>query len=1473
MATYLLILAVLNFSPLQKAFTEELALSLSDDFGSEVTIGSVEVGLFNRLILHDVSIRDLQGERLLKAKVVSVKIELRSLVRERLALRTVSLLDADINLYKEKEDGPTNFQFVIDTFADDEEEEEEESPLNLRINSLILRRVNVGYDERYRPRTPRRFNPSHIHVQQLNANISLKEISPQGLRLRIRSLAFKEHSGIEVRNIRLRLQASLTEARINDFEISLAHSQISQSDLTATYDVRKSLADLFPTLRIEGSLRNVTLSSEDVRPFARLPRTMDLTARLSTDFSVTPQKISLTRLRLSDGNDWLRLQAEASLLRKDSKPHSASVRLQSLEIDPAFTAEAATWIEGSPTLARILPRLGKVSAHGSTDYRTQGASTATLTLQTAVGNATARTQWQGKRVAADFSLSEAQAGILLDRPEAPQMVTLTGKAQLSLAGKTVEAAKADIALKSATWRNYLYHDISLAGSYRNGRAEATLRSADPNLLLDATARLALQGKTLRGVDLTAHAANVAPAAIGLATPYGNALFSGRVEASLDLGGTRATAGIPLGSVTVSDFAMTGSPRGDYALSALTASLERAPLGECLSLRSDFLDADVEGPLNLPALKGGILAIALRALPGLTSEGKGQGDGNWRVSARLKSTDFFRQMLGVPVDLEEGLYAQGFIDAGQGRTSLTAHAGALTVAGQRFDRPRLYLNGSADEYQCLLQTHRVIGKADYAIVADLRTAGGKLLTHVNWHGDTQKEHNGELSCTTQFLPSASSVNFRTQVHPTQFTLSDTVWTVASGQFALQDGNVAFDDLRLSHRDQWLTVDGELTRERNDSVVARLNRIDISYILGLANFHAVEFEGQATGTATLSRKGDTPQLNVDINVPELWMNGGTLGKAHILGDWNPDDNRIGLDAALRLPGWDGTAGTDVKGGVSLKDKSIELDIHARHTDLAFLQHYMDGIFSDFGGDATGHVRLYGPLKQLDFAGSVKANAVAKVVATGVKYRISEADVEMSAGRFAFRDCRIADHHGGTGTAQANLYHNHLKNLSYDLDVQAAHLRCYDQSESLDMPFYSTATGTGRVTLQGDNRRLLANIDIRTDAPTSLVYNLDTQQAFSKDDRMIKFHAVTGQTSPDGLLIYTPVAPAPLKAPGEEEENDDDTQLDIYLNFLINTTPAAQVKVVTDARSGDAITVYGSGPIRATFHNKGNFRMYGTYTVERGTYKLSIQEIIRKDLSLRQGSTITFSGVPLQADLDLNAVYTIHGVPLSDLNYGSELTQKSARVDCILHIGGKAQAPQVDFDLDLHNISDDEKQMLKQLIATEEDMNRQVIYLLGVGRFYTANSAAATAQAGSQQQSTVAMQSFLSTTLTNQLNTAISSAMGNQSKWSFGTNVMPGTLGWNDVEVDGLLQGRLLNDRLLINGNFGYRDRPTYTSNFVGDFDIRYLLTPRGSVSLRAYSETNDRYFTKSSLTTQGVGISLSRDFNSLRELFRIRKKEQE
>lgn len=158
-------------------------------------------------------------------------------------------------------------------------------------------------------------------------------------------------------------------------------------------------------------------------------------------------------------------------------------------------------------------------------------------------------------------------------------------------------------------------------------------------------------------------------------------------------------------------------------------------------------------------------------------------------------------------------------------------------------------------------------------------------------------------------------------------------------------------------------------------------------------------------------------------------------------------------------------------------------------------------------------------------------------------------------------------------------------------------------------------------------------------------------------------------------------------------------------------------------------------------------------------------------------------------------------------------------------------------------------------------QIIYLLGIGRFYTYDYSNTNVDNGTQSS---AMNSLLSSTLSGQLNNMLSHII-NSSQWNFGTNLSTGDKGWTDMEVEGMLSGRLLNNRLLINGNFGYRDNQLANTNFVGDFDVQWLLTPSGDIRLKGYNQTNDRYFAKTTLTTQGIGLLFKRDFGHWKELF--------
>lgn len=1464
LAGYTLLLGLLNFSYTEQALTRFVAKQLSEKLGTEVSIGNIEVGLFNRLMLDSVTIKDRQRETLLNAKRVTAKIELRSLFKHQLALRTVSLLDANVNLYKQKADSATNFQFFLDAFAS--KDQTKKSELDLRINSIILRRTNISYNELYAPQTLGMLNLSHLNVKNANANISLKSITQRDIHLRIRSLSFKEQSGFCINRLSLNVKANLQRAYIRNFLFEMPHSHLFVKRINATYDIRKSFSQLLPTLHLSTNIDKCKLSTADLRHFIKLPHNIDATLCVSSSLTFENNKLQLQNFAINDLHKQLVILGDLTINRNETTFRSSKLSIKHFRIEQAYIDQIVQWLEVKNEAKQYLTHIGYIETNGNVYYTAQQDAALSLDVQSGVGNVNINGTLQNKQVKALIETKNAQPNLLLRNDKLPTNINLLAKINANISNIQNPVIHSDVKIQSFKWNNYNYQDINTNINYDKNHFLLSIKSNDANAKILADIQASLNNSKLCALHLKGEVLNFNPSELGISSStIGQAAFRGNLDAYIE----EPLSTLPHGNISIENFNMQNSPRGDYALNNLHILLSKeSDNNHHFNINSDFLNADVTGDFSVEKLSNTLLEILNRSLPGLIERPQQATLSNdkWHINAELKNTEFFEKVLGANVNMQGTLLISGTLDATpQGVTSLTAHANYLNINGNTFQYPKIYLRGSNKDYRCLIQTHKEISGRDYKVEANLSTHNGELSTQLDWNSISENGYNGTFKSIIQFYNHHKGTEFKMKILPTQFALADTIWNISSGEISHIDKNVSIAGVELSHRNQALRIDGEISSEQNDSIVAKLENIDIDYILDLVDFDAVSFGGKATGSIVFTQKQHEPQVHTHLVIPDFTFNDGLMGSTDIQGTWKKSDNHIQLTANMALPNTP-QYGTKVDGYVSLADRSLDLNIHANHTRLAFLRRYIDDLFGNFDGEATGNVRLFGPFKQLDFEGYAKANCSGRILSTGVSYKVSNGDVKFRPGEFIFTNFDISDRRNGTGKASGTLRHTHLKNLSYDFNVSANNLLCYNQGKQNDLPFYSTTTGSGSVHLSGRPKQFVADINVSTNAPSTFVYDLGTQTSFSKDDRMIRFHALNDEKD-NTYDLKTDTLQAPTISNSVHTANED-YGTDITLNFLMNVTPTAQIKIITDPRSGDALTVYGDGTLRATWRNKGNFEMYGTYTVNHGEYKISLQDIIRKNLAIQPNSSITFGGNPLDALLSLKTIYTVNGVSLNDLNYGAGFSNKTVRADCILNIGGLARSPQVSFDLDLHNISEDEKQMVRQLISTDEDMSKQVMCLLGVGRFLTATASATnTDEQNSSQQSTAAMRSFLSTTLTSQLNSVISSALGSQSKWSFGTNFMPGSEGWNDMEVDGLLQGRLFNDRLLINGNFGYRDNATYTSNFVGDFDIRYLLTPRGSVSLRAYSETNDRYFTKSSLTTQGVGISLQRDFNSLRDLFRL------
>ena len=300
--------------------------------------------------------------------------------------------------------------------------------------------------------------------------------------------------------------------------------------------------------------------------------------------------------------------------------------------------------------------------------------------------------------------------------------------------------------------------------------------------------------------------------------------------------------------------------------------------------------------------------------------------------------------------------------------------------------------------------------------------------------------------------------------------------------------------------------------------------------------------------------------------------------------------------------------------------------------------------------------------------------------------------------------------------------------------------------------------------------------------------------------------------------------------------------------------------DPATGDIIKANGAGGIRIEYNTFSDMKIYGTYTLEKGSYSFSLQDLITKVFNIKSGSQISFRGNPLEADLNIDAIYSLTA-NLTDLSESfaeeKELSRTTVPVNTVLSVSGNLQHPDLKFDIAFPTLTQDIDRQVRSIISTEEMMNRQIIYLLALGKFYTPDYMNV-GQARNNELASVA-----SSTLSSQL----SNMLGQISdKWNIGTNIRSDKGDFSDVEVELALSSQLLNNRLIFNGNFGYRDNQVNSNAFVGDFDLEYLLNKSGSLRLKAYNHYNDRnYYIKSALTTQGVGIMFKRDFGRFTELF--------
>lgn len=1458
---------MLNTPYVQQRISTFVAKELSSVLGTQLTIGRIDLGVLNRIIVDDLKLYDQSNKEMLKITRLSAKFNILPLFKKKIFINNIQLFGFNANLKKKTQKDKANYQFIIDALAS-KDTIKKDNNLDIRINSLLLRRGKISYDVLSEKETPDKLNMYHIHLRNIVASLSLKALHKDSINASIKKMSVEEsQSGIKLKKLNLKIIANNKNMHIENFAISLPNTTLMMDTIHMSYDSLSDFNRFADNVHFSCKIKPSEIALCDFSPL--IPALAPFKKKLKVESIVhgTIDQLECPLISITYQNHF---HLKGSLSLQDmSQPQNAFIfgKLSNLYADQdGLSIIAQSLGQNSKETSLLIKRIGNFSFRGEisgyfTELVTYGI------IDTDMGSIRADVKLSPNREKREFAYSGSikttnfELGKIIANPKVGKVTF-----NLDVKGTRVPKQYPSITLKglvsSIDYSNYTYKDITLDGEYKEGGFDGKIALNDKNgsILLNGQINTAEQTPSF---DFHAIIHKVRPHNLLLTSKYENAEISFQVKANFKGGSIDAMRG----EINVDSLQFSSSDK-NYSFNNLKISAsQNNNKSKELTIKSSFLNANITGYYSYQTLPSSIMNILGQYLPALVlpNSKEENSTNNFQFNINVFNTELLSSIFNIPLEVYTPSTIKGFFNDKARRLRIEGYFPRFRYKNSIFESAMIICENPNDQFHLRMRLNNRKSNGDINIALEGYAQNDSIRAALNWGNSGNTTYSGKLASITHFIKeqnsenkhqnpahSSSNSNLKTiiNIQRNNIILNDTLWRVEPSQIIINSDKIYINNFNFNHEDRHLNINGTISNQQEDTVRLDLKDINIGYIFDIADI-GVHFEGEATGPAYACGLLKNPIMYTDLFIKNLGINNGLLGNANIHGEWHNNIRGIYLDAHIKEKD---IAKSHVYGYIyPLKPQSaLDLQIEADKTNLKFLEYYMNSITPEFNGRASGHVHFYGKFKKLTLQGQVLGDASMKVDVLNTTYFLKDSILIKPEGLY-FQDNRIYDQQGNQGKVNGYLHYEHFKKMEYHFQFNYNNVLVMNTQENHDYPFYGTVYGTGNALIEGNYRNgVNINVALTTNKNTNFVY-MKESTASAANNQFIQFIDKTPKrVLQDSIKLISDYELSPKIFQQEEK------YADMHLNLLIDATPDATMKIIMDPIAGDYISGKGSGNIRTEFYNKGDLKMFGSYQINQGIYKFSLQEVIRKDFNITNGSSITFNGSPYDATLNIKAIYTVNSASLNDLmpNANEYVNQTNIKVNCIMNLTGALTSPDIKLGIELPNERDEVQALIRNYIPTDEQMNMQILYLLGIGKFYTPENVDAT-------QNSNMMSSMLSSTLSGQFNNALSSIIDNNN-WNVGTNLSTGQKGWTDVEFEGMLSGQLLNNRLLINGNFGYRDNPIANSNFIGDFEAEWLITHSGDIRLKAYSETNDRYYTKTNLTTQGIGIIFRKDFTKWREL---------
>lgn len=1457
----MLAIPVFAWIALQNSYVQTYAVAkatkiIESNLGTRISIGKVDIRLFNQIQLKNVCLWDLRNDTLLNAKSISLSLLGYSSTESILKIHRVTLSEAEINFLTDTS-GVMNLTQLLDNLRSDTVSTSD-SKLAITVKNVSIENSNFRMQRQDAKVIDYGVNFDDLYLSNLNIEANKIAIAGDTIGLAIYNMSFVEKCGLVVDKMRFDLDFSGKHMFFSRLRLGAAGSELMLPHFKMKYNSWADLSNFINAVKFDCQIEESTLSTVFLSYF--VPSINFLDEKVNIRGSVNG--------RISDlkARDLILNYGEKTVLKTNFNITGLpNFEDAFLFIDIENLTSRASDIESienvttkSPlvTLPKELGNLGAVTFKGNfsgfiSDFVAFGNVTTDIgqaSMDIAIKpDKKGRTSFNGKVSTKSFDVGK------LTNSEELGKVSMQADLKGKIDEKSQIEAFTDTKIYSFEALQYEYNNIKISGNLSSKTYVGSVVIDDPNLKMNFLGKIDF-ADTIPVFDFSAFVPKVDFVQLNLNKADSISQASFLLTAKF----TGSNLDNSRGEIKVVN-SLYRNQNGEVKTADITVFANNTADSKLVSFKSEFAEGELRGKYNYANIFGMLSHLVFNYIPSLSPNSKKpeqQSTGaenpefnDYIFKLRVKKPQKLLDVVAPGIKVAENTNVFGIYNPDLQSLTLKIKIPEIVFSGNTISNITIDGQTTDSTFTASVTTPLIdFGGSMIRNVALLAVAhNDKIKSSISWNNNNTPKNLGEIKSTVSFSKpdSTSPKSIKINIHPSIFYLNDTTWRVHSSNLVFDSTKIKISNISISNQQQRLRVTGVISKNPKDTVIVNLKNINLAN----ANFYTQSlgyiFKGQISGNAKIANILEQPLFTADIETPNLDLNSQLIGNVKFNSKWYSAENKLTVNVKNLLRD---TVAMEVEGDIFPETKKINFKTNIHRFSLAHIAPLLEGNVSDLKGNLSGKLLVTGTFDKPSINGTILTNGSGLTVDfLKTNYKLTD-PITIENSDILFKNFRVYDSSNRVAILNGTVQTDYFKNISLNLNLAPNNFQFMNTTEKDNELFYGTVFATGQVQISGTFDNVNMYVSARTEPRTAIFLPLSSSSSVAEYNFVNFISTNSSQIFIDEEINFEEIAKG----------------VNLSLNLDLEVTPEADIQIIIDKKLGDIIKANGSGKLKMDINpSQDKFRMFGDYIIEKGDYLFTLQGVLNKKFRIADGSSLSWNGDVTDATMNIKAIYNLRTSLKPLLGGDDEKYEKRLPVDCQILLSGKLMQPNIKFNIDVPNVDSETVGTVQGALNTEEKMSKQFLSLLVIGSFTPDAGQVPSSQAVSDDNSGIQQGIY------NSVGELFSNQLSNWlSQWSnnldLGVNYRPGDqLTSNELEL--AVSTQLFNDRVSINGNVDVGNQST-KSPVAGDFSVDVKVTPSGKFRLKAFTRSNDEALsTNESKYTTGFGVMYREDFNTLRELW--------